>query len=208
MVPGTYNGIEDYKRKVNKIKIRDLIVKFLIALVIISFLITISIIKKDNNEYVQVNNNFVELIKDKALENYKDYGILPSITISQAIVESDWGNSTLASEYNNLFGIKADESWKGNMVNFETNENYDDIIYSNFRVYDNIEDSIEDHGKFLFENSRYRENGLFDSEDYKSQAKALEESGYATVKNEEGELIYSEILIQIIEDNNLYVYDK
>ena len=208
MVPGTYKGVEDYKKKVNNIKSRDLIVKFLITLVIISFLITIYIIKKDNNEYVEVNNKFVELIKDKALENYKDYGILPSVTISQAIVESDWGNSTLASEYNNLFGIKADENWKGNVVNFETNENYDDIIHSNFRAYDNVEDSIEDHGKFLFENSRYRENGFFDSKDYKSQAKALEESGYATVKNEEGELIYSEILIQVIEDNNLYEYDK
>lgn len=155
-----------------------------------------------------ISNNFIESIKDKALENYKNYGILPSVTISQAIIESDWGKSTLASEYNNLFGIKADETWKGDKVKFETNENYNDVIYSNFRTYKNIEDSIKDHGKFLFENSRYRENGLFDSTDYKKQAQALEKAGYATIKNEKGELIYSKILIEVIEENKLYVYDK
>lgn len=208
MVGGTYSGIENYKRKVNKTKIKNIFAVLLIALLIISFLISIDSPGTSNNKSLEINNNFIELIKDKALENYNDYGILPSITISQAIIESNWGKSTLASEYNNLFGIKADESWDGDRVNFETNENHDDIIYSNFRAYESIEDSIKDHGKFLFENSRYRENGFFDSKDYKSQAKALEEAGYATAKNEKGELIYSEIIIEVIEENNLYDYDK
>ncbi|WP_300382939.1 glucosaminidase domain-containing protein [Clostridium sp.] len=208
MVGGTYNGVENYKRKVNRTKIRGLFSILLITLLTISSLIIISIFNKNVNKDVDVNNSFIELIKDKAVKNYKDYGILPSVTISQAIIESDWGNSTLASEYNNLFGIKADESWKGDKVNFETNENYDDIIHSNFRSYKSIEDSVEDHGKFLFENSRYRESGLFDSNDYKIQAKALENAGYATVKDEKGELIYSKIIIEVIESNNLYAYDK
>lgn len=208
MVGGTYNGVEEYKKKVNRSKTRNLFFIFLITLAIVGFFISTFILKKYTNKDIEISNNFIELIKDKAIENYEDYGILPSVTISQAIIESDWGNSTLASEYNNLFGIKADESWEGDKVNFETNENYNDIIYSDFRSYKSIEDSIKDHGKFLFENSRYRENGLFDSKDYKKQAEALEKAGYATVKDEKGELIYSEILIQVIEDNNLYVYDK
>jgi flagellum-specific peptidoglycan hydrolase FlgJ len=208
VVGGTYKGVEEYKKKANKIKIRGFFVLGLIILGVVSLQITINILKKIDNKEVKINNNFIESIKDEALENYKDYGILPSVTISQAIIESDWGNSTLASEYNNLFGIKADVSWKGEKVNFETNENYEDIIYSDFRVYDSVEDSVKDHGRFLFENSRYRENGFFDSKDYKNQAKALEKAGYATVKNEKGELIYSQILIEVIEDNNLYVYDK
>lgn len=208
MVGGTYKGILEYKKKNNRNKIRSLFIIFLITLAILSFSISIFILKKYTNKGVESNNSFIELIKDEAINNYEDYGILPSVTISQAIVESDWGNSTLASEYNNLFGIKADESWEGNKVSFETNENYNDTIYSNFRAYNSIEDSIEDHGRFLYENSRYRENGLFDSKDYKKQAEALEKAGYATVKNEKGELIYSEIIIQVIEENNLYVYDK
>ena len=208
MVGGTYKGVEEYKKKANKVKIKGLFVFGLITLGVVSILITINIIRKSDNKDVQINNDFIESIKDEALENYKDYGILPSVTISQAIIESDWGNSTLASEYNNLFGIKADVSWNGDKVNFETNENYEDIIYSDFRAYDSIEDSVKDHGKFLFENSRYRENGLFESKNYKNQAKALEKAGYATVKNEKGELIYSQILIEVIEGNNLYVYDK
>ena len=208
MVGGTYKGVEEYKKKANKIKIRGLLALWLIILGVVSFIVTINILKGSDNKDVKINNDFIESIKDEALENYKDYGILPSVTISQAIIESDWGNSDLASEYNNLFGIKADASWNGDKVNFETNENYEDIIYSDFRAYDSIKDSVKDHGKFLFENSRYRENGLFDSKNYKNQAKALEKAGYATVKNEKGELIYSQILIEVIEDNNLYVYDK
>ena len=208
MIGGTYKGVEVYKKKSNKIRIRGFFLMGLITLSLVIFIITINIFMKNDNKDVQISNDFIETIKDEALENYEDYGILPSITISQAIIESDWGNSTLASEYKNLFGIKADGSWTGDKVNFKTNENYEDIIYSDFRAYDSIEDSVKDHGKFLFENSRYRENGLFDSKNYKSQAEALEKAGYATVKNEKGELIYSQILIGVIEDNNLYVYDK
>ena len=208
MVGGTYKGVEEYKKKSNKIRKKGFFLLSLITLSLVSFLITTNIFLKNDNKDTGINNDFIESIKDEALKNYKDYGILPSVTISQAIIESDWGNSTLASEYKNLFGIKADESWKGDKVNFKTNENYEDIIYSDFRAYDSIEESVKDHGKFLFENSRYRENGLFDSKDYKNQAKALEKAGYATVKNEKGELIYSQILIEVIESNNLYVYDK
>ena len=51
---------------------------------------------------------FIESIEQQAYENYKKYGILPSITIGQAILESGWGKSQLALDHNNLFGIKAD----------------------------------------------------------------------------------------------------
>ena len=44
---------------------------------------------------------FIESIKAGAIENYQLYGILPSITIAQAILESDWGQSDLANQANN-----------------------------------------------------------------------------------------------------------
>lgn len=150
---------------------------------------------------------FIDSISEVAFDNYKNYGILPSITISQAILESGWGESTLSSEYNNLFGIKADSRWSGKSVDFETKENYDDVIVGAFRAYDSFKASIKDHGKFLSENERYANNGLFEGKTYKEQAHALENAGYSTAKDEEGNLIYADKLIRVIQENNLMLYD-
>ena len=150
---------------------------------------------------------FIETISDGAISNYNKFGILPSITMAQAILESGWGNSELAVTHNNLFGIKADSRWNGAIATIATSENYNDSTIANFRKYDNINESIEDHGKFLYENSRYAEYGLFNGNDYKSQAQALEDAGYSTVKNENGEPIYADKLISLIEKYNLMQYD-
>ena len=153
------------------------------------------------------NMTFIENISEGAISNYNKYGILPSITMAQAILESGWGNSELAVIHNNLFGIKADLRWNGAVATIVTNENYNDSIVANFRKYDSINESIEDHGKFLYENSRYAEYGLFDGKDYKAQAQALEDAGYSTVKNENGESIYADKLISLIEKYSLMQYD-
>lgn len=150
---------------------------------------------------------FIESVSEVAYDNYKSYGILPSITISQAILESGWGESTLSSEYNNLFGIKADSRWSGKSVEIETKENYDDVIVGAFRAYDSFKASIKDHGKFLYENDRYANSGLFEGRTYKEQAEALENAGYSTSKDEEGNLIYADKLIRVIQENNLMFYD-
>ena len=151
--------------------------------------------------------DFIESISDGAISNYNKYGILPSITMAQAILESGWGNSELAVTHNNLFGIKADSRWNGAIATIVTSENYNDSTIANFRKYDSINESIEDHGKFLYENSRYAEYGLFDGKNYKEQAQALENTGYSTVKNENGEPIYADKLIALIEKYNLMQYD-
>ena len=150
---------------------------------------------------------FIESIEQQAYENYKKYGILPSITIGQAILESGWGKSQLALDHNNLFGIKADNRWSGDIVTMVTKENYSDVIEASFRKYASKAESIEDHGLFLYENERYTVNGVFAAKDYRSQALALQSAGYSTAKNEDGELIYAEKLINIIKNYNLMLYD-
>ncbi|MBU5455113.1 glycoside hydrolase family 73 protein [Caproiciproducens sp. MSJ-32] len=208
---GTYKGLESYKIISNRRNTKRKLIIILIVFIFftLSFIFTFSILSKNRkNETIVSKEEFIEMLKEGALANYKKYGILPSITIAQAIVESDFGESTLAREYYNLFGIKADESYTGEVVAFETMENYEDRIIANFRAYDSYKASIKDHGKFLYENSRYAENGLFDSKDYKGQAEALEKAGYATVKNENGELIYADILIEVIEEYKLYEIDE
>ena len=107
----------------------------------------------------------------------------------------------------NIFGVKADARWNGKVVEVNTSENYDDKIVAKFRKYDSIKDSINDLGKFLTENKRYEESGLFKATHYTTQAQALEDAGYATKKNEDGELIYAEKLINIIKNYNLMLYD-
>lgn len=151
---------------------------------------------------------FINKIYPSALESYNTYGILPSIILAQAILESGWGKSELAVEHNNIFGIKADSRWDGDIATIITKENYDDIIEANFRKYDNVIQSIEDHGEFLSKNERYRVNGLFDGKEYKSQAQALEDAGYSTAENENGEKIYADKLINVIQKYNLMIFDS
>ncbi|MGL6105862.1 glycoside hydrolase family 73 protein [Romboutsia sp.] len=152
--------------------------------------------------------NFLKNISEKSKANYYEYGILPSITTAQAILESGWGQSSLTKESNNIFGIKADQRWNGKRVEVSTGENYNDRIVASFRVYNSIEDSIKDQGKFLVENKRYSENGLFKATHYTTQAKALEDAGYSTKKNKSGEPIYADMLIHLIRDYNLQLLDR
>lgn len=157
-----------------------------------------------DGEYMKFINN----IKESAIYNYRQYKILPSITIAQAILESNWGKSILSKDFNNLFGIKADKNWKGEYVTLETKEYNNTVINDKFRKYKDKNKSIKDHAKFLDENKRYKENGVFESNTYIYQAKALEKSGYSTVSNDKGELIYADMLIDLIRQYNLQLIDS
>ena len=161
-----------------------------------------------SNIYLDDNKKeFILKIFNGAIENYNKYGIVPSITIAQAILESGWGSSELAVNHNNIFGIKADSRWSGAIATISTSENYNDSTIANFRKYDSVDESLDDHGKFLSENPRYSEYGLFEKKNYKNQAQALEDAGYSTAKDKNGQLIYAEKLIGIIEKYNLMQYD-
>lgn len=157
-----------------------------------------------SSKYMQ----FINSIKDGAIENYEKHKILPSITIAQAILECGWGKSELSSKYNNLFGIKADKSWQGESIILETMEFTDTMIKDKFRVYKDKNESIMDHGKFLYENPRYKNHGIFEGKTYKNQAYALQNAGYSTLTNKNGEKIYAKKLIEIIQQYNLQLIDS
>jgi flagellum-specific peptidoglycan hydrolase FlgJ len=152
--------------------------------------------------------DFIAEIEKGAKKSYRKYGIFPSITIAQAILESGWGESELTKDSNNLFGIKADESWNGQTIEVITSENYNDKVKAKFRKYKDMNESIEDHAKFLVENKRYEEHGVFNAKNYKQQAIALQDAGYATKKNQKGEAIYAQMLINIIENYSLQLLDN
>lgn len=75
-------------------------------------------------------------------------------------------------------------------------------VVARWRVYDRWEDSILDHGKFLKENIRYEQAGVFNAKNYKEQAEALLRAGYATDPN------YSNKLCSMIESYSLDQYDN
>lgn len=149
---------------------------------------------------------FIDSVKKSSIYNYNKYKILPSITIAQSILESNWGKSELSSKYNNLFGIKANNAWKGEYVNIETSEFYDQVITDKFRVYKTKAESIQDHAKFLSENPRYKE--VFTKATYIEQAEELQNAGYSTVSDESGNLTYKNLLIEIIQQYNLQLIDS
>ena len=145
---------------------------------------------------------FIESVKEGAIKGQREYRILTSITIAQAILESGWGTSRLALKAKNLFGIKAFSSWTGKRVTFPTTEWYDGrelVVNAEFRAYDSFGESIEDHNKLL-SSSRYK--SVRDSKDYRTACREIFNCGYAT------DPAYSNKLIKIIEENSLYEFDK
>lgn len=160
-----------------------------------------------NGEPVDMNmsqEEFINKVAPGAISTYKKYKIFPSISIAQAILESGWGKSGLTQKANNLFGIKA-YNWNGKYVEMWTTEYYGDSsveIVAPFRAYDSWSHSIEDHGLFLVENSRYGEAGMFTATDYKDQAIALQRAGYATSPT------YARTLIEFVQMYGLDKFDK
>jgi flagellum-specific peptidoglycan hydrolase FlgJ len=59
---------------------------------------------------------YIEQYKDIAIRKMKEYGIPASITLAQGILESGSGNSRLAREANNHFGIKCHKEWTGKTI--------------------------------------------------------------------------------------------
>lgn len=126
-----------------------------------------------------------------AIESTKGKGLFPSVLMAQAILESSDANgvpgaSTLAKQYNNHFGVKADKSWKGKSINLKTREVFDNksvIIKDGFRVYENPLQSFIDRNEFLARNSRYKTAGVFVAKTPEEQAEALQRAGYATDPN-------------------------
>lgn len=123
-------------------------------------------------------------------------GIPASVILAQMIQEGGWNPSELATKYNNFFGVKAFNSWKGNKVRMH---DYKEGSYDYYRVYDNLQHSIEDHTKVLM-NSRYAK-ARAQSDPYK-MVDEIAKAGYAADPK-----AYSAALQNLIHSNNLTQYD-
>lgn len=148
-------------------------------------------------------NEFIEKVASFIVKDCNSKNLLPSPTLAQSIIESAYGNSSLATQGNALFGIKADSRWSGKVITKDTKECYDGInlvpTVACFRAYNSWDESIIDHSNFLLQNKRY--SNLVGVRDYKTYCQLIKEDGYATSPT------YAQTLINCIERYNLAKYD-
>jgi flagellar rod assembly protein/muramidase FlgJ len=143
---------------------------------------------------------FIREILPGALNGYRKYNILPSLTLGQAALESGWGRYHIE---NNLFGIKATGSWNGKVAEVWTTEYINGKphrVKAMFRAYDSFAESVEDHSRLLGELPRYER--VRQAKDYKEACLAVQQAGYATDPE------YAVKLIELIETNGFGEYDE
>lgn len=149
--------------------------------------------QKRNKFYLDYINTYSTM----AVDEMQKHKIPASITLAQGLLESAAGRSALARKDNNHFGIKCGSGWKGKTARY-----HDDAPNECFRSYKSAKDSYEDHSKFLSNGARYAFLFKLDITDYKGWARGLKKAGYATDPS------YANRLITIIEDYELYKYDR
>ncbi|WP_225420438.1 glycoside hydrolase family 73 protein [Lapidilactobacillus bayanensis] len=149
---------------------------------------------------------FIDKVAPEAVKLQAAYQVLPSITIAQAILESDWGRSQLTAKYNNLFGVKGD---KANNTKEMTTQEYLNgdwkTVTARFRVYASYEDSLLEHAELFHKGTTWNANqyaNFLAAKTYQDAAKALETDGYATDPG------YAEKLTELIKQYHLDAYDK
>lgn len=145
---------------------------------------------------------FIDIMVEKCRERCIAAGILPSLCIAQACVESAYGTSELAVNANNLFGIKAGSGWTGKTYTKQTQE-WDGTQYitvsASFRAYDTMVACVEDYLTKLTTMDRYA--NLVGCTDIQEACRLIREDGWATSPT------YTETLMARVDKHDLTQYD-
>jgi len=150
-------------------------------------------------------SGFIDAVGAAAKRSQKTTGVPASVTVAQAILESDWGRSRLTRQGNNLFGIKALGGAVGpagvvSLATWEHTDSGDVVVQAPFRAYYTLEQSIDDHGKFFTSNKRYVA-ALSVASDARAFARGIQDAGYATDPS------YASKLIGLMDRYDLYRFD-
>ena len=143
--------------------------------------------QKQNQTYL----DYIAQWRETAVQQQADYGVPASITMAQALLESAAGQSELALNARNHFGIKCTSEWFGGVYYYD-----DDSKGECFRMYADAAESFKDHSMFL-KRPRYATCFEIAVEDYEGWAYRLKECGYATDPS------YAKKLIKLVEDYRL-----
>ena len=164
---------------------------------ILLFVVLLVVNSGFSQQKLQTREEYIQKYYKLAISEMERSGIPASIIMAQGCWESQNGNSELATEGNNHFGIKCKSDWTGKRIFHD-----DDAKHECFRKYAHAEASYIDHTNFLMAGSRYSSLFQLGPKDYTGWAYGLKKAGYAT------DPIYAERLIKIIEDFKLYIYDE
>ena len=172
---------------------------------IIALLVTVAIVPfvlqyTAEDDMSHTLESFLATIKPYVIADMKKSEILASLTASQAIIESNKGNSGLAVKGNNLFGIKG--KYNGSSVNMLTTEYYNGVaqkVYADFRKYPSWAESIADHSALFNKSSRYK--NLRNCQDYEEACINIKKDGYATSPT------YTSTLMNPIKKYKLWMWD-
>ena len=147
---------------------------------------------------------FMDSIAKYARKYAPQYGIcIVSPAITQAILESGWGQSKLAAQYHNYFGLKCGTKWTGKSVNMATKEEYKPGVLTdirdNFRVFDSMEDGVKGYFEFIQLERYHNLRGITDPKKY---FETIIKDGYATSST------YVENCMALLDQYKLTQYDK
>lgn len=142
-------------------------------------------------------SEFVQRYWPLAVKVTQGTKIMPGTVITAAGVESGWGNSKLASQYNNFFGFTADNTPNVRRI-YMCNSSGTDCHY--YKVYNSPLDSFKDYVRLLMSYPRY--NAVRQADTVEDQIKALGQSGYATNPN------YGSILLRAWNEVSAFVKEN
>ena len=167
-------------------------------------LLSVALLAYKSDEVLDADiTSYIEDYKYLAIDEMVRTGIPASITMAQAIIESNAGNSKLARMSNNHFGIKCKDYWSG-MEYFFPDDDRDangNLIPSCFRKYPTVRDSYIDHSDFLMNSDNYRPLFSYDKTEYVLWAEGLSLCRYASDEH------YAAKLIRTIETYDLHELD-
>ncbi|WP_054777373.1 glycoside hydrolase family 73 protein [Lacticaseibacillus saniviri] len=161
--------------------------------------------EKNSAEIAASKNAFIRDHAVYAKRLQQAYGVLPSITLAQAILESNWGNSGLAKNYHNLFGVKGTDPSNTKLLTTQEYVNGEwQTVKARFRVYSDDSASMKDHVLLFVNGTDWNPQqyaAVLAAKDYREAAVALQTSGYATDPD------YPSKLISLVKEYDLDQYD-
>jgi len=158
----------------------------------------------------EIQSTFLKTVIPAAVASQKLTRIPASITIAQAILESGWGQSALARQANNFFGIKATSRLSPNSyAEFQTSEFVDGrrtSVMAAFAKYASPADSFAAHAQLIAGAPRYKAAMSYCAKP-ELFAHELQLCGYSTLEDAQGNHIYAERLMELVREFDLTQYD-
>jgi flagellar protein FlgJ len=146
--------------------------------------------EQDSNDWTfETPGEFIQKLMPAAKQAAQKLGLEPLALLAQAALETGWGQRTFkTAEGNNsfnFFGIKAHNSWQGEVAVVDTLEYRQGVAQkekAKFRAYESPEQSLGDYVDFIKSNPRYQQ-AVSMADNPKAYFQQLQAAGYATDPN-------------------------